>query len=356
MRSSVQLMPDHLLSLVDDVGIVQHAYGTVPNRTTGYCVDDVARLVIAVLQLERGCNDRIYRRILTSGLAFLFHAWDPDVPGMHNLMDYDRRWLDRPAGGDHVGRAAWALGAVIADEPIRSEVAPCLQLLAEMEPCLEAAATPREVAYAVLGLTRPQISVLPGSLQKLLAGLADRLSGWYDESHREGWLWFEPSLTYDNARLAQALIAAGARLGDSETMQKGVTALDWYADQCTVDGDAIRLVGNRWRHADQPARPPEEEGDEQPIDAAALVEALIEALTHTGRREYGQLAVRAFEWFLGRNSSGVAVYDFASGGCHDGLGPDGLNNNEGAESTLAFLQALLALETAGLRTFIMRPE
>jgi hypothetical protein len=116
------------------------------------------------------------------------------------------------------------------------------------------------------------------------------------------------------------------------------------------------LVGNNWRRADEPARPREEAGDEQPIDAAALVEALIEASTHTGGREYGRRAVRAFEWFLGRNSTGVPVYDFASGGCHDGLKPDGLNNNEGAESTLAFLQALLALETAGLRTFVMRPE
>jgi hypothetical protein len=356
MRGSAQLRTDHLLNLVDDVGIVQHAYGTIPNRSTGYCVDDVARLVIAVLQLERGCSDRIYRRMLASGLAFLFHAWDRDACGMHNLMDYDRRWLDRPEGGDHVGRAAWALGAVIADDPGRAEAAECIRLLGEMQPNLQTAATPRELAYAIIGLTRPELNALPDSLRGLLATLADQLSGWYDKHRRDEWLWFEPSLTYDNARLPQALIAAGARLGNGEFLDKGLEALDWYADQCTVDDDTIRLVGNRWRHADEPVRTADEEGDEQPIDAAALVEALIEASTHTGRAEYGRRAVRSFEWFLGRNTRGVAVYDFDSGGCHDGLGPDGLNPNEGAESTLAFLQALLALESAGLQTFSMRPE
>jgi hypothetical protein len=355
MRGSAQLRTDHLLNLVDDVGIVQHAYGTIANRSTGYCDDDVARLVIAVLQLERGCSDRIYRRMLASGLAFLFHAWDRDVPGMHNLMDYDRRWLDRPEGGDHVGRAAWALGAAVADDPERAEAAQCLRLLAEMQPSLESASTPREVAYATLGLTRPEISILPDSLHGLLATFADQLSVWYDKHRRDDWLWFEQSLTYDNARLPQALIAAGARLGNNEFLDKGLEALDWYADQCTVDGGTIRLVGNRWRHADEPT-PSDDEGDEQPLDAAALVEALIEASTHTGRAEYGRRAVGTFEWFLGRNTSGVAVYDFDSGGCHDGLGPDGLNPNEGAESTLAFLQALLALESAGLQTFVMRPE
>jgi hypothetical protein len=185
--------------------------------------------------------------------------------------------------------------------------------------------------------------------------LSDRLCKWYDEHRRQGWLWFENSLTYDNGRLPQAMIAAGARLEKSEIRQRGLQALDWYADQCTVNSDAIRLVGNRWRRADDPARSHGEEGDEQPIDAAALTEALIEAWKYTDRREYAGRAVRTFEWFLGRNTQGLPVYDFASGGCHDGLGRAGLNPNEGAESTLAYLQALLALESAGLQSCITRP-
>jgi hypothetical protein len=355
MRSSPQIQPNHLLNLVDNVGIVQHAYSTIPNRSSGYCVDDVARLVIAVLDLDHGYSDRTYRRILVSALAFLFHAWDGGPVGMHNLMDYRRRWQDAPHVGDHLGRAAWALGAVIADEPVRKEAAPCLGMLADMQPCLEGAATPREAAYIILGLTRPDIGVLSAPLQRLLDTLSDRLCKWYDEHRREGWLWFENSLTYDNGRLPQAMIAAGARLQKDEITERGLEALDWYVDQCTVDSDATRLVGNRWRRVDDPARSHAEEGDEQPIDAAALTEALIEASRYTSRGEYARQAVHAFEWFLGRNTRGLSVYDFASGGCHDGLGPDGLNPNEGAESTLAYLQALLALESAGLQSCITRP-
>jgi hypothetical protein len=224
-----------------------------------------------------------------------------------------------------------------------------------MQPCLEGLATAREMAYTIIGLTRPAMSLFPTPLQRLLDTLTDRLCKVYDEHRREGWLWFEDSLTYDNGRLPQALIAAGARLENDKIIQRGVEALVWYAEQCAVNGETIRLVGNSWRRADEPARSWADEGDEQPLDAAALVEALIEASTYTGRPEYGQQAVRTFEWFLGRNNQGLPVYDFATGGCHDGLGPDGLNPNEGAESTLAYLQALLALESAGLQSCITRP-
>jgi hypothetical protein len=352
--TSPQIRADHLLNLVDDVGIVQHAYGVIPNRSSGYCVDDVARLVIAALDLDRGVSEPVCGRILASSLAFLFHAWDSGAGGMRNFMDYDRRWLDSPHQGDHVGRAAWALGAVVADDPVREEAAPCLMLLGQMQPTLVSAATPRQAAYAILGLTRPEPKVLTDELLNALDVLADRLAGWYDKHHRQGWLWFEPALTYDNARLPQALIAAGARLGNDDFQQRGLAALDWYADQCTVDGDVVRLVGNRWRRADDPDRPREDEGDEQPIDAAALVEAFLEAATWTGRSEYGARAARSFEWFLGRNSQRLPVCDLLTGGCHDGLGQDGVNPNEGAESTLAFLQALLALENAGLQGSIHR--
>jgi hypothetical protein len=355
MKGSPQIRSGHLLNLVDDVGIVQHAHGTVPNRSSGYCVDDVARLVIALLDLQDGVSDPGYQRMLASGLAFLFHAWDGKKLGMHNLMDYGRHWLDDPHTGDHVGRAAWALGAVVADEPEREEADSCLRLLVDMRLCLEEAVTPREMAYTIIGLTRPAMSVLTTPLQGLLDTLTDRLCQAYNKHRREGWLWFEDSLTYDNGRLPQALIAAGARLEKDQIMQRGLEALEWYADQCTVNGDTIRLVSNRWRRADEPIATSAEEGDEQPIDAAALVEALIEAAIYTGRREYGRRAVRAFEWFLGRNNQGVPVYDFATGGCHDGLGLEGVNANEGAESTLAYLQALLALERAGLQSCITRP-
>jgi glycosyltransferase involved in cell wall biosynthesis len=349
--SAPRIRPEHLLTLVDDVGIMQHALGTIPLRSTGYCLDDVARLAIVALGLERELDNPRYQRILVSALAFIFDARDPDRPGvgMRNFMDYSRRWLDQPHSGDHVGRAVWALGSVVGAQPLREEAGPCLRVLMEMLPVMKAAASPREVAFTVLGLSRPALGVLPEAAQDVLHDLSGRLSGWYEEHRRDDWLWFEQRLTYDNARLPQALIAAGHRLDNPALLKSGLEALDWYAEQCALHTDTVRLVGNRWRRSGEPPRGWTAEGDEQPLDAAALVEALAEATIATGQREYGRQALRAFEWFLGRNCAGLAVYDFATGGCHDGLGPDGLNDNEGAESTLAYLQAWLAIEAAGLQ-------
>ena len=348
---SPRIVPGHLLTLVDDVGIMQHALGTIPNRSSGYCLDDVARLAIVASGLERELGDPRYKRMLVSALAFIFDARDPERPGvgMRNFMDYSRRWLDQPHSGDHVGRAMWALGSVVAAQPVPEEAGASLRVLTEMLPTMKAAASPRELAFTVLGLSRPALGVLPEAANEVLHDLVGQLSGMYYEHRRDDWLWFEEELTYDNARLPQALIAAGHRLDNPALLKSGLEALDWYAEQCNVHTDTVRLVGNRWRRSDEPSRGWIAEGDEQPLDAAALVEALAEAAVATGQREYGQQAVRAFEWFLGRNCAGLAVYDFATGGCHDGLGPDGLNDNEGAESTLAYLQALLAIEAAGLQ-------
>ena len=352
------IRPDHLLTLVDDVGIIQHADGVVANRASGYCVDDAARLVVVALGLGRQLTDPSYGRMLSSALAFLQHAWDSSPVGMHNFMTYDRRWVDdpsalaqpdQPAGhlGDHIGRAAWALGEVVAALPARPEAGSSLRLLQRMAPTLGSCTSPRAVAFTVLGLSRLPAPTLSEPLEQVLRVLATRLSSWYADTRTDDWRWFEGLLSYDNARLPQALIAAGQRLDEPEWQAAGLEALDWYAEQCDIRAPHVRVVGNSWRH--QALIAPSatggvagDEGDEQPLEAAALVEALVGALQATGEHGYGEQAVRAFEWFLGRNRLGLAVYDFASGGCHDGLGSTTVNDNEGAESTLAFLQALLA--------------
>ena len=348
--SSPRIRPDHLLTMVDDVGIVQHAYGVVPNRVSGYCVDDVARLAVVAIGLGRDLGEPVYTRMLTLALAFLRHAWEPAALGMHNLMGYDRRWLDEPHHGDHVGRSVWALGEVLAAQPDGPLAGPARRQLAEMAPALEGVSSPRGLAFTVLGLARPDPGALPESLAKLLRTLADRLAALYADGRRDEWHWFEGSLTYDNARLPQALIAAGHRLGDDVLLSAGIESLTWYGQQCALDTPVVRLVGTGWRRPGSDGG-----GDEQPLDAAALVEAYVEALAATGSRAYGRLATHAFEWFLGRNRLALPVYDYATGGCHDGLGTEALNDNEGAESTLAYLQALLALDAAGLQASLPAP-
>jgi hypothetical protein len=284
--------------------------------------------------------------MLARSLSFLRHAWSAELRGMHNFMSYDRRWLDEPHGGDHFARAAWALGEVVAADPVPALLEPSRILLREMLPALAEQRWPRTMAFAALGLARADPELLGDEAVVVLRALAGRLADLQRANASPDWYWAEDALTYDNARLPQALIAAGARLGDPELVREGTRSLEWYASELRIDGQYLQLAGHRGRRRGEP-RP--SEGDEQPLDAAALVEAEVEAFVATGDEARARDAVRAFEWFLGRNRLQQSVYDFATGGCHDGLGESDVNANEGAESTLAYLQALLVLDAAGLQ-------
>ena len=180
----------------------------------------------------------------------------------------------------------------------------------------------------------------------------ERLNAAWQHTATSGWPWFEEQLSYDNARLAQALLAGGARAGDSDLVDQGLTALDWYLGQVGLGLSAdpergrLTLVGNKWRR--KGAERAGYEGDEQPLDAAAVVEACALAWRVTGDGRYATRALRSFAWFLGDNRLGLPVYDAGSGGCRDGLRAVDANPNQGAESTLAYHQARLGLIRAGL--------
>jgi hypothetical protein len=256
--------------------------------------------------------------------------------GMHNLMAYDGKWLDEPHLGDHVGRACWALGVTVADPRCGARARVIADPVVGLVPGLM---SPRSLAYAALGLSR--LADGDERARTMLRQTADRLAAMV--GHGQEWHWFEPVLTYDNGRLPQALLAAGAALGDRPLIALGLSTLDWLLDQVGLTGPEpmLRLVGNRWRHRD--AGSGRDEGPEQPLDAAAVVEALIEAHRATGEQRYAQLAGPAFMWFHGLNRAGAAVYDPTTGGCRDGLSLEGPSRNQGAESTLAYYQALLAM-------------
>ena len=338
------LRTDHLLTLVDDVGIVQHAHGIIPNRDSGYCVDDVARLAVVSLTLSRRGDEQVWSSIFYRALAFLHAATGDD--GMRNFMGYDRRWLDEPHVGDHVGRAVWALGDILATAWIPALVVPTRDLLERVLRPLSADVSLRTAAYAVLGLSRLDPDRLDPDARQLLERLTDQLADAYRRTATEGWRWFEDELSYDNARLSQALVNGGAALGRDDLIQMGLESLGWLGAECGLDDEVVRLTGHHGRQRGEAAPG---DGDEQPIDAAALVEAEISAFSITSANGHGARATRAFEWFLGRNRLQKPLYDFATGGCSDGLGSEAVNDNEGAESTLAFHRAALVLDAAGVR-------
>jgi hypothetical protein len=338
------LRADHLLTLADDVGIVQHAHGVIPNRESGYCVDDVARLAVVSLARARRGDEQIWNSHLYRALAFL-HAAAGDG-GMRNFMSYDRRWLDEPHVGDHVGRSIWALGDILATAWIPAVVRPAGDLLDRLVGTLTGDVYLRTAAYAVLGLSRLDADRLEPEARRLLERLVEQLADAYERSFSEDWRWFEDELTYDNARLSQALLIGASALGRPELAALGLESLRWLGDECGLDEGALRLPGHRGRSRGERAPGA---GDEQPLDAAALVEAELSAFAVTHEAEHGLRAMRAFEWFLGRNRLQRPLYDFATGGCSDGLGSDSVNDNEGAESTLAFHRAALLLDAAGVR-------
>lgn len=340
------LRPDHVLDLQDSTGIVQHADGAVPAWRTGYCTDDVARMVVVGCGLHRRSPTRDSRRMVLQGLAFLrAAAEDSDGRGLRNFMDFERRWLDDPHPGDHIGRAVWALGEVLAafgDTPAMHTPAR-LQLQALL-PLAAAGLSPHECAYWTLGLARAlQGQELP-EVRAALGRVLGRLDEHWAAHSREDWPWPLERLSYDNARFPQALLAAGRVLGREDLVERATVVLDWLQSHFWQD-EQVQAVGNHWLFPGQDSSG--FTGDEQPIDVAALCECLAEFVSD-GQAGRAEAAVGAFDWFLGGNRLGLSLYDSVTAGCHDGLGVEVLNDNQGAESTLAFLQAAVALEKAGL--------
>jgi hypothetical protein len=311
-------------------------------------VDDVARLAIVAADILAVTSDprqaALANRWLRQSMRFLIAAYDPSG-AMHNVLSYQGTWQDEPHLGDHVGRAMWALGVLVGTPAVPDDIRrPAAALLDELADAAEVIADAglRSTAYALLGAARAERR---GPTAALLARLDQALAA----GSTDGWHWFEAELTYDNARLPQAMLAGAALVGDPDAADRAITALNWYAEHVGLAAGTLRCVGNLWHRRDDTSEHwLGDDGDEQPLDAAAIVEALVDAWQYTGDPAYARLAGYGFGWFLGRNRAGARLYVDESGACHDGLSATEANGNQGAESTLAYHQALLSLLRAGL--------
>ncbi len=333
-----ELRLDHLARMTDGTGMIQHARYSVPRRESGYCVDDNARALIVALRADRAGGHPRAGALVTTYLAFLENAQDREG-GFRNLMTYDRRLESTPDNGDCLGRALWGLGtavALAADEGSRV-------LAREMfDRALPRAADlgPRGTASTILGLARllsadPSCEAARRALSRGAAGLVAR----YEAEAGDGWRWFEPTLTYDNALLPLALFEAFSVTGERVCLRVARDSVEFLEETCFGTG-RLTLVGNAGWHSRGGEKPP---ADEQAIDAAAFVLAFRGAFLATGDHRYLARMRQSFAWFLGDNRLGLPLYDPETGGCRDGLGADGVNRNQGAESTLCFLLALLEM-------------
>jgi hypothetical protein len=343
-----ELKLDHLLTLTDDTGIIQHARNTVPNLSEGYTIDDNIRALIVVLRAQAHDKDTaLLRRLAGHYLAFVAYAFNRENRRFRNFLGYDRRWLETAGSEDSHGRALWGLGYAIRISRDDAFVALAMNLFDEALPAVELFTSPRAWAYTLLGLSF-YVKRFPGASNayRVRDALARRLLDQYRAGAGEDWPWFERSLAYGNARLSQALIGAGADLANEEMTGVGLESLEWLVRLQTAEAGNFSPVPNTgWQQGK-----PRSHFDQQPIEAQCAVEACFRAWRVTGERRWRERMSLAFEWFLGRNDLGRPLYDYATGGCHDGLHPEGVSANEGAESTLAFLSALLTMrhaETAG---------
>ena len=340
-----ELNVTHLLSMTDDTGMLQHAIFSVPNTREGYTTDDNARaLILSNVLNEATLYDSSvdYAKLSHRYLAFLWLAFHSDTGRFRNFLGYDRKWLEDVGSEDSHGRALWALGTVLGhsrDAGLRGAAG---RLFEAAMPASLTFTSPRAWAFSILGM-QAYLDWFPGdrTVQGARNLLANRLLDIYERSCSGTWQWFEKSLSYSNARLSQALILAGSRSGNRKMIATGIESLEWLvAAQHRGDEEIFVPIGSNgfFTEGKEKAR-----FDQQPVEACATMCACIETYRLTHETRWIEEAQRIFRWFLGKNDLQVPLYDAATGGCRDGLHPDRVNENQGAESTLSFLMALLAL-------------
>jgi glycosyltransferase involved in cell wall biosynthesis len=335
----------HLSRMTDSTGVFQHAIFSVPNFSEGYCSDDNSRaFILAVLLSELGEDTESVLSLATTSAAFLHHAFDLKTKRFHNHMSFDRRWLDEQGSENCQGRAIWALGIGVGRSPIRSFQMMAGQLFALALPVLPSLTSPRAWAFGLIGIHEYLRRLSGDSLvNQVRVTLTTWLMEHFDASAKPDWQWFEEELSYDNAKLAHALILTGQATGQRSVLDRGLKALRWLTELQMSEKGHFRPIGsNGFYRRDGPRA----DFDQQPIEAQATVSACLEAYRATSDIWWYEQAQRAFDWFIGWNDLGLELYSSETGGCRDGLHVDRVNANQGAESTLAFLLSLAEMRLA----------
>jgi glycosyltransferase involved in cell wall biosynthesis len=343
---------DHLLRMTDDTGIFQHAIFNVPNFAEGYCTDDNARAFILTLLLQE-TTSRVMQKQLeglsSTYLAFLWHAFDQGSCRFRNFMSHDRRWLEREGSEDSHARALWAAGTALGRSLNDGHRNLCALLFQRGIPAVEKFSSPRAWAFALLAI-HEYLRAFSGdrNANQLREILTDRLSALFRQNSSDNWVWFEPVAAYDNAKLSHAMILSGYWTSRGDVVEIGLRSLRWLVEEQKSISGHFTPIGSDgfWRRDELCAR-----FDQQPLEAHAMISACLEAYALTREETWYRAARRCFEWFLGRNDLGQPLYDPNTGGCRDALHSDRVNQNQGAESSLAFQLSLAEMHRAEAMLF-----
>ncbi len=332
----------HFLAITDETGMLQFSKFSIPDRRLGYTTDDNARaLVVSTRQYELKMGDN-WSALAAKFLAFLMWMQRPDGR-FHNFMSYTREVSDDYDSGDHLGRVLWATGCVVDSRLPSGTRASAKEVFDKALPWALQSTSPRVIAHAIKGLcsylrqhsedenARRDLSYLMNQLVKL-----------HGQNSFGEWQWFEGILSYENWRLPESLFEAF--LAGEKCLEIAVKSLEFLID-IEFSGDMLIPVGSEGWYPRNGVRA---EFDQLPVEAGSAVEALATAAKAVGSSHYWDLASKAMEWYHGTNQKEVELYDARTGACYDGITPEGLNLNQGAESTLSYLLAVTRLQSIAL--------
>ncbi|MDP9057685.1 MAG: glycosyltransferase family 4 protein [Pseudomonadota bacterium] len=326
-----------VFAMSDATGMMQHAIGIIADRRHGYCLDDNVRALM-LMNVASGLSAAERMKWSVIYASFIQHAWNEDRKCFRNFMRFDRTWCEDAGSEDSNGRTLWTLGHTVeraGDADLRRWAQ---RWFDEALPGFETVDSPRAVAFAMLGacaVIRATGGVDDGrnaAAMQLVERGGAMLHRLLDQARRPDWAWFETVLGYDNPRLSQALLEAGALCGRAEWVEAGLHSLNWIAERQTAPGGYFRPVGSETFGHDHAQLP----FDQQPLEAQAAIDAAAAAYDLTGDERWVAHGLAAYRWFFGANDRGAVLVDLASGRCRDGVTPRGFNENCGAESILAF--------------------
>jgi hypothetical protein len=337
-RAPPEMQIGHFLSMCDDTGLFQHAVHSVPDRLHGYCIDDNARALLLACALNTPGELRLSEVLTSRFAAFVQHAWNPETHRFRNFMAFDRSWLEESGSEDSHGRTLWALGVCALSDANPSRRTWAAALFAEALPKVGDFLSPRAWAFVLLGLDAYCTIVTDNSRANAIrTALANRLVSLLEKVETSDWVWFEDGLSYDNARLCQALILTGTAMKRPDYLNAGLRSLRWLLTQQTSASGQFRPVGTEGFHD---VRRQPRSFDQQPVEAAATIAASLAAWRADQNIEWKSEAARVFAWFLGSNDLSIPLVDLETGSCRDGLHPDRANENRGGESVVSYLLGL----------------
>lgn len=337
----------HIERMTDGTGIFQHALYSVPDYHHGYCTDDNARALILcdtpIRNAAAGMRERL-DALASKYLAFLASALHPDSGRFRNFMGHSRAWLEPHGSEDSHGRALWALGHGAAHSNDRGRKRLSAQTFDYALEVVRDFHSPRAWAFSLLGI-HCYLQAHPDHIiaTRMRDDLVEKLLSLWHAHSSENWQWFEPIAAYDNARLCQALLLSGTDAKRSDVVTIGLCSLRWLLTIQKSSEGYFRPVGSDGFY---PQGGEMAQYDQQPVEAQAMVAACLTAYRITKNSVWLEEANVIFSWFTGWNDLHVSLYDAATGGCCDGLHPTRVNENQGAESTLAFHLSLADIETS----------